>query len=285
MATKIFNPTEISYTGTSGNDFIVGNNLGNTIDGGEGNNIIAGGGGDDLIFTGDGNDVISGGDGNDTIIAGNGSNIVSGGNGSDFIITGSGNDIISGGAGDDTIYGGDGDDVLSGGDGADFISGEGSTKGNETVVGNLFIVSSDDILIGGSGNDTFSIGSELEGSVIIQGGVSGLDNAGESARYVSVSLGDDDDEDAEPMALDTTTGEYVEIEDQEMSEEIETDVRLNIVTRPGSSAISTFATTIAGYNAVDTLEFTQSGEFESIAFTGIERIELASGVNITLEAE
>ncbi|WP_309565626.1 calcium-binding protein [Methylobacillus flagellatus] len=71
-----------------------------------------------------------------------------------------------------------------------------------------------------------------------------------------------------------------------MSEEIETDVRLNIQTRPGSDAISTYATTIAGYNAVDTLEFTQSGDFsESLNFSGIERIELASGVNITLSAE
>ncbi|MFA6041613.1 MAG: calcium-binding protein, partial [Methylophilus sp.] len=74
--------------------------------------------------------------------------------------------------------------------------------------------------------------------------------------------------------------------DQEMAEQAETDVRLNINYRPGSSAISTFATTIAGYNAVDTLEFTKSGDFsESLAFSGIERIELASGVNITLSAE
>jgi len=65
-----------------------------------------------------------------------------------------------------------------------------------------------------------------------------------------------------------------------------TDVQLNLVTRPGSTALSTFATTIAGYNSVDTLEFSQSGDFsESLAFTGIERIELASGVNITLSAE
>jgi hypothetical protein len=93
------------------------------------------------------------------------------------------------------------------------------------------------------------------------------------------------DEDAPLVAIDTTTGLVVEIDDEEMSEQAETDVRLNIVTRPGSSAISTFATTVAGYNAVDTLEFTQSGEFEGIQFSGIERIELASGVSITLEAE
>lgn len=290
MATKIFNSTETNYTGTSGNDYIVGNNLDNTIDGGEGNNIIAGLGGNDLIITGSGNDLISGGDGDDIIFAGDGNNIISGDAGTDFIVAGSGNDIILGGSGDDTIYAGDGDDILSGGDGADAISGEGSTKGDETIDGNLFLVSSNDVLLGGSGNDTFLIGAELDGPVLIEAGVSGLDNSGEDARYVNVSEleeGEEEEEEGEEelVVLDTLTGETVEIEDEEMSEEIETDVRLNIVTRPGSSAISTFATTIAGYNAVDTLAFTQSGEFENVAFQGIERIELASGVNITLSAE
>jgi len=268
--------------GGDGDDYLVtGDGVTNT-----GNNVLDGGAGDDFIVAGSGNDVISGGSGNDVISTGDGNNIVSGGDDIDFIYAGSGNDIISGDAGGDSIYAGDGNDILSGGDGADFISGEGSTLGNETVVGNQYLVSSDDILIGGNGNDTFSVGDEIEGITIIQGGVSGLDNAGEAARYISVSAPDDDDEDGELTVLDTVTGEYVEVEDIEQSLEIETDVRLNIVTRPGSSAISTFATTIAGYNAVDTLEFTESGEYdESLAFTGIERIELASGVSINLSAE
>lgn len=290
MATKIFNATEVSYTGTAGNDYILGNSLDNSIDGGEGNNVIAGQGGNDFITAGSGNDVISGGDGDDVIIAGDGNNVVSGDSGNDFIITGNGNDVIYGGSGDDTIYAGDGDDILSGGEGADFIAGEGSTKGDESVDGNVYLVTSDDILIGGSGNDTFIIGDEFEGNVQIEAGVSGLDNSGEEARYVNVSEleeGEEEEEEGEEelVVLDTLTGETVEIEDEEMSEEIETDVRLNIVTRPGSSAISTFATTIEGYNAVDTLTFTKSGEFENIVFQGIERIELASGVNITLSAE
>lgn len=290
MATKIFDPTEVSYTGTSGNDYVLGNSLDNMIDGGEGNNVIAGQGGNDFIITGSGNDVISGGDGDDVIIAGDGNNVVSGDSGNDFIITGNGNDVVYGGSGDDTIYAGDGDDILSGGEGSDFIAGEGSTKGDESVNGNVYLVTSDDILIGGSGNDTFIIGSEFEGNVQIEAGVSGLDNSGEEARYVNVSEleeGEEEEEEGEEelVVLDTLTGETVEIEDEEMSEEIETDVRLNIVTRPGSSAISTFATTIEGYNAVDTLAFTQSGEFENIVFQGIERIELSSGVNISLSAE
>lgn len=286
MATKIFNATETEYTGTASADFILGNNLGNSIDGGGGNDVIVGGSGDDLLLGGDGNDIISGGAGNDVIDAGNGNNIVDGGAGNDYIAAGDGNDILSGGEGDDTIFGGDGDDILTGGAGFDYVEGQGATAGDETVNGNVYLATSDDFLIGSNGNDTFVIGSE-EGAInlYISGGVSGLDNNGEDARYTDVSAADDDDEDGESTVFDNVTNQYVEIEDQEMSEEIETDVRLNIVTRPGSSAISTFATTIAGYNAVDTLEFTQSGEFEGIQFSGIERIELSSGVNITLEAE
>ncbi|PPC88745.1 MAG: calcium-binding protein [Methylotenera sp.] len=315
MAIKIFNATETEYTGTAEADLIIGNNLGNFIDAGEGNNIVLGGGGNDEIFAGSGNNLISGGSGDDTIVAGDGNNWLSGDNGNDFIGAGAGDDTVYGGngndqilvgdgdnyvdagagddyigtgEGDDTIYAGlgndiieagEGDDILSGGDGIDLISGGGSTAGDETVDGNLFIVTTNDNLLGGEGNDTFVIGEEEDATgVTILGGVSELDNEGEEARYT-------DFEDDDGTVYDNVTNTRVEIEDLEMAEEAATDVRINIVTRPGSTAISTFASSIAGYNAVDTLEFTQSGEFEGIEFAGIERIELASGVNITLEAE
>jgi len=283
MATKIFNSTETDYTGTASGDFIVGNNLGNIIDGAGGNDVIFGGDGDDILFGSDGNDVISGGAGGDTIDVGNGNNVADGGAGRDAIYGGEGNDILSGGADNDEIFGGDGDDVLTGGSGADYIQGEGSTAGDETVDGNIYLVTSDDVILGDEGNDTFVIGDEEDATgVIIEGRVSELDNAGDDARYVEV---EEDETTGDATAVDTTTGLTVVLDDQEMSEQTETDVRLNIVTRPGSSSISTFATTIAGYNAVDTLKFTQSGEFEEVQFSGIERIELSSGVNITLSAE
>ena len=282
MAIKIFNSTETEYTGTNSADFIVGNNLGNVIDGGGGNDAIFGGSGDDILVGGDGNDVIAGGAGNDLIDVGSGNNIADGGAGFDNIFGGDGNDILSGGADNDEVYGGDGDDILTGGAGVDYVQGDGSTAGDETVDGNIFLVTSDDVLIGGEGNDTFVFTTEEDAvGVNIAGGVSDLDNAGDEARYEI----EEDEGSEELYAIDTTTGEIVEIDDQEISEQAETDVRLNIVTRPGSSAISTFATTIAGYNAVDTIAFTQSGEFEESQFSGVERIELASGVNITLSAE
>lgn len=315
MAIKIFNATETEYTGTAGADLIIGNNLGNFIDAGEGNNIVFGGGGDDIILTGSGDDLVFGGSGDDTIDLASGNNVAYGGAGNDFITANEGDDFISGGSGDDQIFAGagdnyvdagagndyigtnegddiiyggsgndaiesgDGDDILSGGEGEDLVSAGDASAGDETVVGNLIYVTSADGAYGGEGNDTFVIGAEDNAiGVTILGGVSDLDNAGEEARYT-------DFEDDDGTVYDTVTDTRVAIEDLEMGEQAETDVRINIVTRPGSTAISTFASSIAGYNAADTLEFTQSGLFDGVAFSGIERIELASGVNITLSAE
>jgi Ca2+-binding RTX toxin-like protein len=285
MAYKQFNSTETSYTGTSGDDLVIGNDLGNFIDGGDGNDAIFGGAGEDILLGGEGNDAIFGGGGSDTIDTGNGSNLADGGDGDDAIFGGEGVDIISGGNGDDTIIAAGGDDILTGGNGSDYIEGGDSSFGNETVNGNLFLATSDDLLLGGNGNDTFVFGSEEDSTgVNISGGVSGLDNAGDVARYTGKIEAEEGNEDAGFLIYDNVTGQYVQL-DEDIAEEAETDVRLNIVTRPGSTAISTFATTVAGYNAVDTLLFTESGEFEDVLFKGIERIELASGVNITLEAE
>jgi Ca2+-binding RTX toxin-like protein len=285
MAHKVFNSTETEYTGTSGADTVVGNNLNNFIYGGGGNDVISGGGGDDVLFGDDGNDVISGGTGNDFIDGGEGNDVIDGGADADTIFGSGGNDIISGGDGDDTIFGGDGNDILYGGEGNDYVAGNGSSAGDETVAGNIYIATSNDLLLGDIGNDTFVIGEEEDAeAVLIQAGVSALDNEGNAARYIGKIEAEEGNEDAGFLVYDTVTGEFVELDD-DVAEQTETDVRINFVTRPGSSAISTFASSIAGYNAVDTLEFTKSGEFEGIKFSGIERIELASGVSITLEAE
>lgn len=284
MAIKIFNATETEYTGTTSSDLVVGNNLGNFIDGSDGNDFIYGGDGDDILLGGNGNDAILGGTGNDVIDVGDGNDVADGGSGIDNIFGGNGNDVLSGGSGDDLIFGDDGDDILSGGSGEDIINGGNSTAGDESVDGNLFFATSNDFIGGGEGNDTFIIDSAEITATIINGGVSALDNEGIAARYTDIM--EISEAEGGLAALDATTGVYVEIDSLEISEQTETDVRLNLVTRPGSTALSTFASSIAGYNAVDTLEFTQSGDFsESLAFSGIERIELASGVNITLSAE
>lgn len=305
MAIKIFNATEVSYTGTNDDDLVVGNDLDNFIDGADGNDLIFAGSGNDIISGGLGDDVLFGGAGNDFIDTGNGNNFAYGGSGDDTIFGGTGDDILLGGSGNDTILAGEGNDVVSGGEGSDYINGGNSTAGNETIDGNVYLATSDDILLGGEGNDTFIFADadeyadeeeedeeeieEDEGgapSVTVDGGTSSLDTSGNAARYTDVSEAEEGNEDAGFVVYDNVTGQFVALDSLEIAEQTETDVRLNIVTRPGSSEINTAATTIAGYNAADTLEFSESGDFsESIGFAGIERIELASGVNITLSSE
>ena len=304
MAIKIFDSTETNYTGTGDADLIIGNDLGNFIDAGAGNDFIVTGNGNDFVFggvgndfivTGDGDDVISAGEGNDVVFSGAGNDLIdlgagndyaNGGSGIDTLLGGNGNDWLNGGSGDDIIYGGEGDDTLTGGDGVDYVQGDGASAGDETVTGNLFLATSDDILKGSEDNDTFRISSEISGVVVDAGG-SGLDSAGNAARYVNVEEAIEGDEEAGFVATDTVTGSIVALDSISIASQTETDVRLNIVNRPGSSEVSTFASSIAGYNAVDTLEFTESGEFgeDALEFSGIERIELASGVNISLSAE
>lgn len=307
MAIKIFNATEVSYTGTNDDDLVVGNDLDNFIDGADGNDLIFAGSGNDIISGGLGDDALFGGAGNDFIDTGNGNNFAFGGSGDDTIFGGTGDDILLGGSGNDTILAGDGNDVMSGGDGSDYINGGNSTAGNETIDGNVYLATSDDILLGDQGNDTFVFADadeyadeeeedeqEIEEeddeggapSVTVDGATSSLDTSGNAARYTDVSEAEEGNEDAGFVVYDNVTGQFVALDSLEIAEQTETDVRLNVVTRPGSSEINTAATTIAGYNAVDTLEFTESGDFsESIGFAGIERIELASGVNITLSSE
>ena len=284
MAYKKFNATETEYTGTVDADLIIGNDLGNFIDAGEGDNVVFGGIGADIILAGSGNDIIYSGGGADIIDAGDGNNIVFGADDADFITAGAGVDQLYGNGGDDNLFGGAGNDSLNGGAGNDILSGEESTAGDETVAGNVYITSSGiDAAYGGDGNDTFVIGGEIDGTLQIDAGVSGLDNEGIEAVFIDAQ---EDESLAETVVYDTVTGEFVTIDDLETALQIETDVRLNLAYRPGSTALSSFATTIGGYNAVDTLEFTQSGDFsESLAFAGIERIEVASGKNIVLSAE
>jgi Ca2+-binding RTX toxin-like protein len=302
MAAKKFNLSELQYTGTAVADTITGNNLDNIIfglggndaifglggddfiDAGEGNNSVDGGAGNDNISAGAGNDKIIGGLDFDTIDAGDGNNNVNGGAGDDNITAGTGNDILLGGLGNDAINGGEGDDTLTGGDGDDAIQGGGSTAGNETIQGDLYKIGNGiDDYFGGAGNDTFVINGNITGYSLIDGGTSTKDNAGIAARYIGYVA---DEDTGVATAYDTLTDTVVLIDSLALVKQTETDVRLNLVTRPGSSNLSTQASTISGYNAVDTLEFKKSGDFvNTLEFINIERIELANGVNIRLSGD
>ena len=204
MAVKIFNATETDYTGTVSADFIVGNNLGNVIDGSDGDDAIFGGGGNDILIGGVGNDAIFGGAGDDLIDVGGGNNVADGGAGFDNIYGGEDGDILSGGADDDVLYGGDGDDLLTGGSGFDYLQGDEASVGDETVDGNVYLMTSNDGALGGEDNDTFVIGSELDSTgIVIEAGSSDLDISGIEARYVDLEESSEDDEDAPLLAIDT----------------------------------------------------------------------------------
>ena len=154
-------------TGTSGNDFLMGDarllsqgvdNYVNTIDGGDGNDVIVGDLYDLFSYNTEG-DVLHGGAGNDIIYGDTAPGLSSLGIFSPWIgdslwntrLEGSGDklygddgkDTIFGGGGSDQIYGGRGADKLYGGTGIDWIEGD---AGN-------------DVIRGGDGNDTVYAGA------------------------------------------------------------------------------------------------------------------------------
>lgn len=85
-------------SGTTGNDFIAGENTSNQ--------SISGGNGNDLLFGGSFTDNISGGSGNDLLVGGAGNDNLDGGDGDDTILwrVGDGSDTINGGTGEDTVH-------------------------------------------------------------------------------------------------------------------------------------------------------------------------------------
>lgn len=179
---------------------ITGNNLANNFaDDLPSDDSYFGLGGDDWIRTGDGRDRVDGGAGNDAIYGGTGEDILLGGAGDDYIRGGNGAyaDHINGGSGDDALYGDGGNDTLIGGTGADTIDGGGgidtasyagavggggirldghaswgAAAGDiltsiENVIGSayseIFVGSgADNLLEGGGGNDTFYGGNGLD---------------------------------------------------------------------------------------------------------------------------
>ena len=150
--------SNMTLQGGAGDNILIGNNHGDSIDGGPGNDFLYGAGSLATLNGGAGNDVIVyqpdnqpdnvwGGAGNDELDAGwttggaaialtdyshNDIEIVIGGYGADTIlgnglantlIGGGGDDIISGLAGNDLLYGGRGNDTLDGGSGSDTLAG------------------------------------------------------------------------------------------------------------------------------------------------------------------
>jgi Ca2+-binding RTX toxin-like protein len=160
-----------NITGSQYNDMITGDNLGNTLIGGEGNDTLDGGTGASV------SDKLNGGLGQDTVTYVNAASgvtlsLISGGStgdatGDDYSliedVIGSGyNDTLEGDSGNNVIRGGNGDDNLKGGGASDTLYGD---AGDDTL-SNLATKGSVQTYYGGdgltdTGNDTVSYeGSE-----------------------------------------------------------------------------------------------------------------------------
>src|SRR6056297_591532 len=150
--------------GTSGDDYLFGDELANNIDGLDGNDTILGLDGDDTLFGSAGDDVLEGGLGDDVLDGGAGADALIGGLGTDTasydtatagvrvdlagVIAGTGDalgdtfdsiEILVGSRSGDALYGSNGDNSIFGGNGYDRLYGR----------------AGDDVLEGGLGGDVF----------------------------------------------------------------------------------------------------------------------------------
>ncbi|WP_342154924.1 hypothetical protein [Methylorubrum sp. SB2] len=131
-------PNGHKLDGRGGDDFILGDDRGDTLLGGIGRDEIQGGAGADTI---------DGGADDDTLDGKGGRDVIDGSGGDDTIVGGAGDDTLRGGDGKDTLQGDAGNDRLEGGADADVLEGGGD---NDILAGG----SGDDVLRGGTGNDT-----------------------------------------------------------------------------------------------------------------------------------
>ena len=130
-----------------------GNEVGDTLIGGNGKDSLVGGSGDDSLAGGNGKDILDGDAGSDTLVGGNGKDSLVGGSGDDSLAGGNGKDILDGGAGSDTLVGGNGKDNLVGGSGDDSLAGG---NGKDILDGGAGL----DTLVGGNGKDIFVLRGE-----------------------------------------------------------------------------------------------------------------------------
>ena len=149
------------YNGTNGDGSEVDGGAGNDeLTGTPGDDDLSGGLGDDTIIGGEGNDTLSGGGGADALSGNAGSDNISGETGNDSADGGDGTDTIDGGAGDDSLIGGNSDDSLRGGTGDDNLEGSAGADniygevGEDAIAGGL----GDDIIAGGDGTDVLEGG-------------------------------------------------------------------------------------------------------------------------------
>ena len=92
-----------NLTGTTHDDVLRGDAIGNLILGIAGDNLIDGQAGNDTLVGGADDDTIEGGAGDDVLVGGGGENVLSGGEGDDLFLLDAGLSKVSGGAGTDVL--------------------------------------------------------------------------------------------------------------------------------------------------------------------------------------
>jgi trimeric autotransporter adhesin len=194
---------------TLGN-FLNGNGGANTLDGGSGTDVLAGNGGNDSLIGGAGNDAIDGGFGDDTMVggAGNDSYSVSSINDKITELAGGGIDVVltdlSGitlaaqvenleliGLGDISGTGNELSNYLEGSGGKNGLFG---LDGNDTLDGGA----NGDVLSGGKGNDTYYIDDALD--IVFESVGQGKDTV-----HSSVSFSFNDSVEIETLILDSAS--------------------------------------------------------------------------------
>lgn len=119
------------FVGDAANNRLFGGGGSDTLDGGEGRDHLTGGRGHDILYGRSGNDYLKGGVGVDYLVGNTGNDTLEGGNGRDTLIGGRGRDFLKGGLHADTLLGGNGHDFLWGGYGQDTMTGG---AGHDTFV-------------------------------------------------------------------------------------------------------------------------------------------------------
>jgi VCBS repeat-containing protein len=155
-ALKLTGTSNLTGTGNTLDNWIIGNAGANTLDGKEGNDLITASGGNDCLIGGLGNDILEGQDGNDSLDGGDGIDALLGGAGDDTLRSGAGKGFLAGGKGSDSLYTANAASVVAfnKGDGTDTLYTQGAAQITISLGGGIKY---EDIKLRRSGSDLYLV--------------------------------------------------------------------------------------------------------------------------------
>jgi Ca2+-binding RTX toxin-like protein len=195
-----------NITGSSHDDFLIGNGGNNVLTGLEDNDILKGAGGSDTLFGDSGNDTLKGGGGADILNGGSGVDTADYFDSSEGVVVslitdtaGNGDaeddelnsiENLNGSAHADHLYGHDGVNVLVGRDGNDTLKGFGANDTLRGEDGNDYMDGGTgaDSMIGGLGNDIYIV--DNAGDSVSESGGQGVDTVRISTSWTMTAGAD-----------------------------------------------------------------------------------------------